>query len=685
MIYSQDMDFKVTYNPKLSSDLNKDPESHLNLDEMLESMASTPRPGKQKKNKERDEEFLHKTRQRNRFTTPTELSRLRETDIKPMASVPHPITGEMVHPLEAFRGRVQKLADTPRGGRWLADDDSLIRQHHAHKRGESFSNGRKIPPLSDQETESAKREINENRRELPQLDARTKEETKWDRDNRDPKDVAERASFRVNEDSLPIRVKPPVLPESHHPLFAHFDRECSPSKPCTGLGHVVTIWNEDGGVPGLPKGVINLGVITGRSTHTPTSQGVLSEAALEKHKQLCDSRLESTDYGKTVKNEDGTTERINHNENCPFEYHRQHCGEPSTNNDQSAAYKHDDKCPLGEMTETTGEAPNRDLTHVTLFAQKPIEKTQYGKTKSDPTKFTQEKFSESDPTTADPKNKKTTYRINTTMPEWQNTGIGGAQQGISVDSARVVHVPSEAIQNGFLHTADVTGKADLRHWFDKTPEFQGRLGSRPTTATFEAHLSNPFGASGYKKLKNIQGIRGVTDQLEAREKNPDLWNEPMYNTNAEKSNTFNNKKQEEEMENVDDLLDFKPKESFVHVFDNFQQGKPCRFCDDTPNVNGKGSVVETGRAPDGRPLYAHPECDNPFAFAEEFNHYLSPKDLECTNCGAECSAPGYCGECFQSVTANSVDQEVETKTEVSNLNENGDGIPPEPPHFTTPK
>lgn len=68
--------------------------------------------------------------------------------------------------------------------------------------------------------------------------------------------------------------------------------------------------------------------------------------------------------------------------------------------------------------------------------------------------------------------------------------------------------------------------------------------------------------------------------------------------------------------------------SYIHVQDNFEAGPPCRFCDDPSNTNNKGPVVQTSTAPDGRPLYAHEECDNPFEFADSMRYF---DDLETPN------------------------------------------------------
>jgi hypothetical protein len=61
--------------------------------------------------------------------------------------------------------------------------------------------------------------------------------------------------------------------------------------------------------------------------------------------------------------------------------------------------------------------------------------------------------------------------------------------------------------------------------------------------------------------------------------------------------------------------------AYVHVQDEFQPGPPCRFCDDPSNVNNKGPVMQTSTAPDGRPLWAHAECDNPFSFADSMRYF----------------------------------------------------------------
>ena len=114
------------------------------------------------------------------------------------------------------------------------------------------------------------------------------------------------------------------------------------------------------------------------------------------------------------------------------------------------------------------------------------------------------------------------------------------------------------------------------------------------------------------------------------------------------------------------------KNAYTHVDDAFVPSAPCRFCDDPSYTNNKGAVEQTGTAEDGRPLYAHPECDDPFAFSNHFTTLESGDSLECPNCGAEVDRPGLCKECNYSdaqhfnLQANPVDVDFVKATRVFN-------------------
>jgi len=84
---------------------------------------------------------------------------------------------------------------------------------------------------------------------------------------------------------------------------------------------------------------------------------------------------------------------------------------------------------------------------------------------------------------------------------------------------------------------------------------------------------------------------------------------------------------------------------YTHVDESFVPSAPCRFCDDPSYTNGKGPVTQTSTAEDGRALYAHDECDDPFAFSNHFVSLESGDQLKCPNCGAECDTPGLCDQC----------------------------------------
>lgn len=446
------------------------------------------------------------------------------------------------------------------------------------------------------------------------------------------------------------------------------------------VGDVVTLDNSDGGVQGLGKGVKNIGICTGISTYQPSVAKVLSEHAIKEHERLCthpkkpgdpegtwdgDPRVTSEFTGKKsvltdeaikshstlcdhrlpidsertfartpsggsqllehdpkclAKNEVEGRKTLQHNPACPLGFHDTHCGNPEDTN--FGHLQHHPDCALSGMvqTQSDSEVPGRTLGTFALLAQKPEREQQYGKSKINFDRFTQEEEEDVPKDQEGNRLREPEYRVNSVEPEVKPAGMGGVQRGVTADVRRAVHVPSPAAPK-FLETGEKTGKANLRQWFrpvfgDSTDSYIGR---RKTTASYVSSMPNPLSqidAPG-NKLRTLPGVKHIIDQLKARQKDPSLANQPIENATADYV------KRTEPSGSVDDMFadleaEHGPKSSHVHVDEQFPKAPPCRFCDD-PGTSAKGDVVQTSTATDGRPLYAHKGCEpDPFDFANSF-------------------------------------------------------------------
>ena len=95
-----------------------------------------------------------------------------------------------------------------------------------------------------------------------------------------------------------------------------------------------------------------------------------------------------------------------------------------------------------------------------------------------------------------------------------------------------------------------------------------------------------------------------------------------------------------------------------------KKAPPCRFCDDPSNWNSKSEVKQTGVSPDGRPLYAHAECETSVQERDwsfmNTNRYEGLDSLKCNNCKVVIDRPGYCPNCIHLATK-TVEEVVEEK------------------------
>jgi hypothetical protein len=303
-------------------------------------------------------------------------------------------------------------------------------------------------------------------------------------------------------------------------------------------------------------------------------------------------------------------------------------------------------------------------------------------------------------------------------PEWETAGIQGLQGVVHIPASRFIHVPNYAIPT-HLNLGTVEGKADARPFYPELASTKGNpniIASKPVLGTRIIRMLNPFGRSRYDKLNTIPSIAHITSQLEAQQENPELELESAPMPKAFEPG----KKPSQGLGDLSSILP--PKKSYTHVNESYPATPTCRFCEDASGKDGKGPIVQTGTAVDGRPLYAHEECDNPFAFAEKFRFdFEGPNPVDddfiqtashdwgmrwqqdarrvnrqlgiSTPSKAQYVDPGIPGntkhienvglpehhtgaEIFEATDTLQKPQQTGTETQVTNLNANGDANPP---------
>ena len=349
-------------------------------------------------------------------------------------------------------------------------------------------------------------------------------------------------------------------PEEHDHLLTQLDHD--PREECgeggrNPLGHVVTIWNHDGAIPGFTRGM-NIGMIVGYAPRGTSARKTLSPELVQEHRNLCGI---------------GTK----HKEGCPIKFH----------DDKCRGGEHAEGCKIPKNTIIDDSNENETLYQVAPFVPKSAQRIK------------------------DQHSSNVDFEgLSAPKPEWATTGARGLQGGIAVPSSRCVHIPTAAVTD-FLTSGSIRGKRNPEQYFGKG----GKVGPRSSLLTHNIFYSNPFSAENLAKLSSIPSISNIVNQL--RNPGPEGVQPVESRLPGSGSSTGGTSQTESILNN---LFGNKTgiRKSFTHVNENYQQTPSCRFCEDASYKDGKGPIVQTSTAPDGRPLYAHEECDNPFSFAEKF-------------------------------------------------------------------
>ena len=472
--------------------------------------------------------------------------------------------------------------------------------------------------------------------------------------------------YQEQKNPKPIRIAPTEMPEEHHPLFSQFDHD--PREQChehgrNPIGHVVTIVNHDGSIPGLPRGAHNVGLVVGTAPRN-AEIGVksLSPELIAKHHEICG---------------EGTT----HKEGCPVKFHDDNC----------RGGEHAAGCTIPENTVTSGFHEGEPLYKVIPWvstSQETIQKRHRS----------QINFNS----------------LNAPNPEWTTSGLRGLQGGITVPASRCIHVPDSA-STGFYASSEVQGKGKAKSIFSGLGSL---VGSRPALLSRQTYFKNPLGLRQHTKNRTLPAYASIVDQLE----NPSTIGEGGLKSAPEGFvRGFTPEKPESQEESILKKLINKEepktsnKRAYTHVNESYEPTPSCRFCEDASNVNGRGPIVQTSVAPDGRPLYAHEDCDNPFSFADRFkfefggpnvvdadfislgsynwgmgsqpgakrvNRELGiktpskPSNLVNQGAPGNTKQIGSMGLPEHKAAEGMLDEDPATETEVSNLNENGTAKPP---------
>lgn len=399
------------------------------------------------------------------------------------------------------------------------------------------------------------------------------EEENWVTDEAARRDISRKEMndwYEEQKNPMPIRIAPTRKPEETHPLLQQFDHD--PREECHAhgrnpIGHIVSIWNEDGAVAGFPKGAHNIGIVVGIASRGGGG-GVksLSPEIIDAHHEACkDMPIGS------------------HSEECPIGFHDRNC----------RSGKHAEDCQIPANTITSGTHEGGTLYHVIPWVRKNPEEIQKAY-----------------------RSKIDFNSLHAPEPEWKPGGMRGLQGGITAPASRCTHLPTSAMEE-FLSSGTVQGKSNAQEHFG---ELEGVVGQRPALLTRTAYYENPLGFSKWESNKSLPGFAHIAHQLE----NPSTISEKGLTSAPE--GFVRGAPPEKPKSDSESILDSimgqnsksSSKFSYTHVNESYEQTPSCRFCEDASNKEGKGSIVQTGTASDGRPLYAHEECDNPFSFAEEF-------------------------------------------------------------------
>ena len=385
--------------------------------------------------------------------------------------------------------------------------------------------------------------------------------------------------YQEQKSPTAIDIAPNIGPEEHHHLLTQFDHD--PTEECHAhgrnpIGHVVTVWNHDGSIPNFPKG-FNVGLVVGVA---PRSVGEgkksLSPEIIAAHHSICG---------------EGTT----HKEGCPVGFHDKNC----------RGGKHAEGCEIPQNTMTDASHEGETLYKVIPWVETPPDEIQKRH-----------------------RSKIDFNSLDSPEPELKSTGLKGLPGGTVVPASRCIHVPTHAINN-FFFNRDTEGKKKVTSMDPATKEVTSKifpklaeeniLGSRPVLLKQPKFFENPLGYRKYQENRSLPGFAYVMDQLESGKTNLEGVPEFVRGQRPERP-----KSQGESV--MDDIINKTKTEgttassrsAYTHVNEFYEPTPSCRFCEDASNVNERGPIVQTGTATDGRPLFAHEDCDNPFEFAEKF-------------------------------------------------------------------
>lgn len=355
-------------------------------------------------------------------------------------------------------------------------------------------------------------------------------------------------------------------PEEFHPLLAQHDHDPRESCDAHGrnpVGHIVYVWNHDGKVPGLSPG-FNVCMIVGRAPRSGVGKKSLSPEIIEEHRKICG-------YGTS------------HKEGCPIKFHDDNCRNE----------KHAEGCKIPANTLIDDSREGEESFKVIPWSARP------------PKSIQEQHNSQID-----------FNALSAPAPEWKPAGPTGLQGGVTVSSSRCIHVPNAAALE-FFKQGSVEGKGDARDHFG---DLGGIVGPRSALLTHPLYFENPLSEANHTKNRSLPGYAYILDQLESPKIGEDG---PKGVPEGFVRNRPPKKEKTTEESALDGILGKPPTEAsvrraFTHVNENYEQTPSCRFCEDASYKDNKGPIVQTGTAPDGRPLYAHEECDNPFSFAETF-------------------------------------------------------------------
>jgi hypothetical protein len=435
---------------------------------------------------------------------------------------------------------------------------------------------------------------------------------------------------------LPVPTEP--KPQQNDSVLAQMDQQ--PREIPRSPGVICTVDNTDGALPYFTRGK-NIVMVHGFGIPAKkTEQKLISDDIIHQHQAICgDHALPVSDIGR-------------HKEGCPFQFHKENCREV-----------HHYECPIGR-SETTVEDPGSSVT------------APHGATHA----YVKGYRLENDGELKIRGIRRHEYDKNR---QWVPIGMRDQTIGREVPLDRCIPLSGPALTSFLEKGSEIfTGKP--RDYFDlRDSKWERQLGIKQGGGTTKLKTkkwySNPFGSKAVRgedpQIQSLVGSDAGTEHIyrtlakQLKEGRPGEIIDPWANWTNVRNQEETRSRSSEPTIDLSDFDDVKPKKtSYVRPdeTEKIEKEPPCRFCDDPANINGKGSISRTGTSPDGRPLFAHAECQS----------LVAPRQFNSARINQMVGLQEHDDTGHEIYESTDTEKHPGETTQVTNLNLNGTAIPP---------